>query len=190
MDATGPSARDVDTRLLPRAGVCAALLGSALVHATVVGEHLDEWLVAGLFFLLLEVVEVGLALASLLAWGSRTAQLVLVSSLGTIAVWGLSRTFGMPFGPADFQMRESVGVPDLSCCALELLAAALAFRTAVGRTASRTADAPAGWARLGLVVAVATALTAWGLQPALAGDSAGRHDMPSGPAHDHHPAGG
>ena len=178
MDATGPSARDVGTRLLPRAGVCAALLGSALVRATVVSEDLDERLVAGLFFLLLEVGEVGLALASLLAWGSRTAQLVPLAASAPSRSGVCRARSGCRSGPRTSDARERRR-PATWLLPARLLAAALAFRTAVGRPASRDPDVHRLGAP-GLVVAVATALTAWGLHQALAG-RAGRHGMPSGP---------
>ncbi len=129
-----PRSRGAGGGYSPQVAVCAALLGSALVHATVVGEHLQEWVLAGLFFLVVELTEVVLAVAAVLVWGRRTAQLVVATGLGTVAVWGMSRTVGMPFGPADFRTPEAVGVPDLVCCVLELVSVAIAAPLALGLT--------------------------------------------------------
>src|SRR3954466_5627132 len=119
-----------------RTGICASLVGAALIHGTVVAHHFQQWVPAGLFFIALQVVEVALALAAVYVWGPRTARAVVITSMGTVVVWLLSRTFGMPIGPAIFQLPEPVGVPDLACCLLELAAAGLATPLALaGRAA-------------------------------------------------------
>jgi hypothetical protein len=117
-----------DLRLLLVVG----LVASAAIHAAVVPEHLAHWSAAGAFFLLLSVAEVAVA-GVLLARRQRTGLvLVAVVSVGPLAVWLVSRTTGLPFGPGA-GTAEAVGVPDVVACALEvatLLAAVALLRTA------------------------------------------------------------
>jgi hypothetical protein len=168
-----------DAELAARTGVCAALLGAAVIHGTVVSEHYALWPMAGVFFLGTQVLEVSLAVAAVYAWQRRTAQLVFVTSLATVLVWLVSRTFGMPIGPAAFRTPELIGVPDIACCVLELGAAALAAPLAFTPRPRRTRD-QARSGRLGLalaaVLAVALlAVTSWGLRPGLTGTSTPGH---------------
>jgi hypothetical protein len=182
----------VDATIVVRAGTCAALLGSAAVHATVVSEHYEEWFLAGLFFLGLQVVEVLLALAVVMAWGRRVAALVVLTSLGTLGVWAVSRTVGVPVGPESFQGREAVGVPDLACVVLEVVAAALVLPWALAhRRADGATDGPAN--RFSLLAAAAAVLlaagvTGWGLGPALSGEQ-GHHQGDEHPSAQGHPLG-
>jgi hypothetical protein len=169
----------LSTVTVVRAGTCAALLGSAAVHATVVSEHYEEWPLAGLFFLGLQVVEVLLALAVVMAWGRRVATLVVLTSLGTLAVWAVSRTVGVPVGPESLQAREAVGVPDLACVVLEVVAAALVLPWALSRRRPEraTPSAPSRSSVLAAtgVVLLAAAVTGWGLGPALSGEQGHGH---------------
>ncbi|MDX6302954.1 MAG: hypothetical protein QOF53_4168 [Nocardioidaceae bacterium] len=80
-----------------RALVAAALIASAVVHATVVPGHLTEWSEAGLFFVALTTVELGLAGA--LLTGRRPLGLlpVVFAVDGSLLLWLYFRTFGIPF---------------------------------------------------------------------------------------------
>jgi lysylphosphatidylglycerol synthetase-like protein (DUF2156 family) len=172
---------DTPAGLLTRVTVAATLTGAALVHATVMGEHLEEWVPAGIFFLCLLLLESVLGVLALLAWSRVVALLVLASGIVTVAVWTVSRSVGMPIGPADFRVPEAVGAPDLVCAALELAAAAvcaysLAPRPAVG--SSPVHSGPGRRVLAGLVVASVAVVTAVGVAPA----------MSPGGAHHHHAA--
>ena len=164
-----------------RVTVAAALAGSAVVHATVVGEHLEEWAPAGLFFLVLVLLESGLGVLALLAWSRAVAVGVVVTSVATVLVWGVSRTVGMPIGPADFQVPEAVGRPDLVCGLLELVAAGACAMSLArpGRARSGpTGPDRAPLALSGAVVLVAAAVTVMGVLPALSGG--GHHEHSDG----------
>lgn len=138
--------------LLPRVIVLAALTGASLAHATVTGEHVEEWGAAGAFFLTLTVLEVGLGVLALLAWSRGVALAVVASSLVTVGIWGMSRTVGTPFGPVDFRVPEAVGRLDLVCVVLELVAAGICAAT-LARPAGSQSPAGrsglAGFLRLG-----------------------------------------
>jgi hypothetical protein len=158
--------------------VVAALAGSSIVHATVVGEHLGEWAPAGLFFFGLVLLESAFGVLAVLAWSRVVALLVLASSLATVAIWVVSRTVGMPIGPADFRIPEPVAAPDLVCGALELAAAAVCAYSLAPRPAS-AGSSPLGSRVVslvvaGLVVVAVAAATVVGVAPALTGGS-GHH---------------
>jgi hypothetical protein len=165
--------------LVARVGAVAALTGSAAVHATVIGEHLDEWPLAGWFFALITLAELFLGLAVIVAWSQQTAIAVVFTSMGTVAVWLVSRSVGLPFGPAEFQAAEAVGAPDLACCVLELAAAALVAPWALRRWSQRR-PVPGGFDRAGMVAAtvlagVLSAVALWGLLSSLSDTGAAEH---------------
>jgi hypothetical protein len=135
-----------------------AAAGSALVHFAVAPEHFAEW-GFGLFFVLCAEVQLGWALLLGRIRGNRMLAVGLVGSLFLVAVWTLSRTTGLPFGP-EAGVPEEMGVPDLVSVVLELVtAAACAWALAArGRVAARS--------RLPLRVlglALTVALTVWAL---------------------------
>ena len=116
--------RSEGTRMVLAAG----LMGAAVVHAAVIGEHLDEWPPAGLFFVALTVAEVATALAVLSrnpAFRVPALVAAIVVSAGPLLVWSMSRTTGLPFGPEAWE-PEAAGVADVLSCALELTTLAIA----------------------------------------------------------------
>ena len=174
MGQAGDSDRALQVGLLSRVTVAATLTGAAVVHGTVVGEHLSEWAPAGLFFLFLVVLEAGLGVLALLGWSRSVALLAIVSGLGTVAIWAVSRTVGMPIGPADFQVPEGVGVPDVVCGVLELVAVGVCAVSLARPGRARLKAVPRGRARfapIGVVVAAIALVTAYGVAPAMSGEA-------------------
>jgi len=102
-----------------RAFLAAGLVGSAVVHAAVVPEHLTEWSSAGVFFVVLTAAELAVAIQV----GARLQRTVLaaaaVVSAGPLLVWAYSRSFGMPFGP-EAGVPESIGLADCAAVVLEV----------------------------------------------------------------------
>ncbi len=141
-----------DLRLLLVAG----LVGSAVIHAAVVPEHLAEWSAAGLFFVVLTAAELAVAVA--VTGGARLAPLAAaLVSIGPLVLWLVSRSWGLPFGPEP-GTPEAVGLADLAACAVEvvtLLAALRLLRRA--RPVSRSAPVRA------LPVVMVLAVTCLGL---------------------------
>ena len=172
MNADGTVARTAGP--VARCAVASTLAGAAIIHATVVGEHVEEWAPAGLFFLVLVLLESALGVLALLAWSRLTAILVLVTSIGTFAAWAVSRTVGMPFGPGYVQVPEAVGTTDLVCGGLELVAAAVcAFSltpppvaAGSGRLDHRAVTAVSA----GAVVVSVAMVTAFAVAPELSGE--------------------
>ena len=152
-----------DRRLL----LIAALLGSAAIHAALVPEQLTQWPAAGTFFILLTAAE--LAVAGLLLTRQRQATLIaaVVVSAGPLLLWLYSRTIGLPVGPTAHR-PDAIGIPDIICCAVEIIALLIAIRL-LGQ-AGRPAPRPAGTTHtrwLGLVAIIAaTAIGIAGATPA------------------------
>lgn len=122
----------------------AALVASAVIHAAVIPEHLTEWPAAGVFFILLTAAELAIAGLLLAPLRQRTVlHAATVTSAGPLIVWLYSRTAGMPFGPEP-GIPESVGVPDILACTLEVvsLLAAVALLHPSRRLSARSPASP------------------------------------------------
>ncbi|WP_199203452.1 hypothetical protein [Mycobacterium sp. shizuoka-1] len=93
--------RDMGTRNGRLAARCAAVtsIGAAVIHFVVVPMHWHDWKPSGVFFASIAVFQ--------LVWGFlvwlRPNTLALVvgvtGNAGAVALWVLSRTAGVPFGP-------------------------------------------------------------------------------------------
>ncbi|MFB4309075.1 hypothetical protein [Actinomadura sp. GTD37] len=99
-----------------------AAIGSVLAafaHYAVVPEHLGEWWAYGVFFSAIALFQ--LVWAVLVHTGSERAVLLSgpAVSLGVLALWAVSRTSGLPFGP-DAGEAEAIGVLDVVSGAAEL----------------------------------------------------------------------
>jgi hypothetical protein len=95
-------------------------IGAAVIHFAVIGQHLDEWWLAAIFFFavaLFQLVWAMLVLVrpSMLAYLSGAVVNALV-----VVTWVVSRTSGVPVGPEAGE-REPVGFPDALATAYELL---------------------------------------------------------------------
>jgi hypothetical protein len=177
------SSADVD--LVTRCVVASALVGSAVIHGTVAGEHFGEWVIAGDFFLTIQAVELVLALLAVRSWTRGAALLVVVTGMLTVATWLVSRTWGMPVGPADFRVPEPVGVPDAACGVLELMSVVAAL---VALPLLRSGSDPrrrTGPSRRGVAIATtavwaAVVLTVWGSVPTVLGVDGHHHGVEAG----------
>ena len=98
----------------------ASLLGAAVIHAAVAPEHLREWPQAGAFFVLLAVAELGAAILIGVRHSSKTVAVVGLLSVLPLALWGFSRTHGVPFGPRA-GVPETIGFADIATCVLEVV---------------------------------------------------------------------
>jgi len=153
MAIAAPTTRPIGARMV----AVAALFGAELVHTTVIPQHLREWSVAGWFFLLVSVIE-GLLGAALWFVPSRPAVRAAVwVSLGTVAVWVVSRSVGVPFGPEAW-LREPVGKADLAASVLEL--ATVGLLVAGGRIRTRWTARVGAFALVAVVAVTAIGLAA------------------------------
>jgi hypothetical protein len=161
----------VRTRLeAVRIWMAAGLLGAAVIHVSVVPEHLREWPAAGVFFVALALAEV-VAAGQVLDRPVRTAAAIAaVMSAVPLAVWLWSRTVGMPFGPEP-GVAEAIGLADTASCLLE--AATLAVALVLARRA-RQLDRPShsrNARRLALLMVAAVTVVGVGSGLGVFGDS-------------------
>ncbi len=103
------------------------LVGSAVIHAAVVPEHLTEWSAAGSFFVLLAATEAFVAGVLLLEPRLRVSAPLAAAavSAGPLLLWFWSRSTGLPFGPEPGE-PEAIGLADCAACLLEVVTLVLA----------------------------------------------------------------
>ena len=97
--------------------LCAAAAGT--IHAAVTPDHFHENVVFGLFFLAVTVWQMAVVIAALhrpsrVLWTSTA-----VGTVAVLAIWAVSRTAGLPFGPEPWT-PEPTGFLDLACAAYEV----------------------------------------------------------------------
>jgi hypothetical protein len=174
-------------------GLAALSVGAAVIHFAVTFSHFQEYVLYGVFFLIISWAQLiwpaGLFWQPSHLWASRGApqrsrlweqlwlSLGIVGNASILAIYIASRTTGLPFGP-DLHNTESVGALDVVSCVLEftLIAgcAALLWRpSAADRPVSRRRGVPAIAATAAIPALVIAATTAV-MTPAWAG--------PEGPA--------
>ncbi len=132
----------------------ASLLGAAAIHGVFIAPHLQEHVSHGIFFTVVTVAQVLLAVAVVRRRGGRALGVAALASVGVIGVWVASRTVGIG------GVVEPVGLADAVSSALEAVVALGFVACALPSLAHRrVAPAPAGAAlgatavvMLGLVV--------------------------------------
>ena len=129
------------------------------MHFAVAPEHFGEWWGFGLFFVLCAEVQLGWALLLGRNRSRRMLAVGIVGSLLLVALWAVSRTTGLPFGPEP-GVPEAVGSPDLVSVVLELLTAGAC---AVALLAPGASPGRLALPVRALGLAGAVALTAWAL---------------------------
>jgi hypothetical protein len=144
---------------LVRVTAVSCLFGAEAIHSAVIDEHIQEWLPAGLFFLVLSIIEGVLAVTLLTAAPSRRVKWLIVGvSLGTVALWLVSRTLGLPFG--HMGGVEPVGRADTVSSVLELVTAVVLLAPATATTWRRRSARDYVFAAL--IVLAVVALTVFG----------------------------
>lgn len=144
----------MDARLV-RWSAAALTLAAGALHLGQVRVHFDEDWTFGVFFLVVGVLQVTGGLYLVRPVGPRRLVRALcwfgvVGSLLTVAIWLISRAFGLPFG-AEPGARENVGLADAAADLFEIFTALLLLiwlRRDAGRRATGLATAGAGAAAL------------------------------------------
>lgn len=160
--AAGPSpARPTVTKLLV-ASAAAASIAAGVIHFAAAAEHAPVYPQAAAFFVGIGTFQV-LWAAMVLGRPSRALYLAgLGASLLTIALWGVSRTIGLPFGPEAF-IREAVGRADVISTLLEEAIALAVVALAFGAGDAIAVERRAYRAALASVGVLVGALAAWAL---------------------------
>jgi hypothetical protein len=135
-------------------------VAAAGVHAAVFPHHLEEAVVVGVFFFVVTLAQAAWACQIALDATSDRLLAGIAGNLGLIALWGVSRTVGLPF-----LGREAVGGWDLASGAWELvtvLACVAGLRRRADERALVLGDLGRvawSWAALSGVVLLALTLT-------------------------------
>ena len=121
---TRASAREASGGLVLRIAGAMFIVGPAVIHFAVTPDQLVVYPLYGILFVLLGLIQVGLAIGIVV----RPSPTLLLGgtglSLAVIAVWLLSRTTGLPIAPVPWR-PEAVGLPDLLATYMEWAAAGL-----------------------------------------------------------------
>jgi hypothetical protein len=143
--AAPPSPPAVTRPLASVAAVDLALLsgGAAIIHFTVIGQHLHEFWLLGAFFAAAALAQLAWALLAMVWPSQRVWVAGAVGNALVIAAWIFSRTVGLPLG-AEAGQAEPVGFADTLSTAYELLLVVGA--TTLARSAV-TSKLRSGWAR-------------------------------------------
>jgi hypothetical protein len=113
-------------------------LVAAVIHFAVTAEHFEEFVLFGVFFLVLAAFQ--------LVWGvvvpQRLSPLVLwvglVVNLGVIVIWVVSRTSGLPVGPEAGEAEEIGLLDGVSTAAEALIVLGSAWLLTRSRRAARS----------------------------------------------------
>jgi len=106
--------------------ILAALMvqGAAVIHLTAVPMHWEEYVPFGLFFVAAAVSQTAFAAAAVAAPSRRLLLLGAAGNLAIVWLYVVSRTIGVPVGPRPWA-PEAVGLPDVVCTGLEVIASIL-----------------------------------------------------------------
>lgn len=104
-----------------RLAVSVLSAGAAAIHFAVTGEHLREYPLFGAFFAATGALQALWAMIVLIRQPSSAVYLAgAIGNLAIVAVWGLSRTVGLPVGP-DAGVPEPASGLDLVATSCEVL---------------------------------------------------------------------
>jgi len=158
-----------------RSGLAVVSLGAAAIHFAAMGHHLDEYVPFGVFFAVVAWLQALWAVGIVTLPSRRLLRAGVVGSVGVIAVWVVSRTWGVPFGPAAGE-PEAVSAADVAATSLEAVLAigALGLLRVEARGARRVVDKARSVRLAGALSVLAIATTTVALA---AGD--GHDDSPS-----------
>jgi hypothetical protein len=158
-------------------GLAALSVGAAAIHFAVVFEHFSEYMLYGVFFLIISWAQ--LIWAPIVVWRPSRLWLWLgiLGNAAIVVIYFASRTVGLPFGP-DLHHTEAYGGVDLVSIALEVAlmagCAALLWRPSLLDRPVRRRTGFAAYASLAAFPAAVIAVSTAVMTPSLAG--------PEGPA--------
>jgi hypothetical protein len=149
----------LDDRRAARLTAAFASVGAAVVHLAVLPAHLREWWPAGAFFAAIAAFQLGWpVLVALRPTRWLLASGVLVNA-GSIALWAVSRTAGIPAGPAA-GIAEPITRVGVLTEVLEVIVSVSALWWLYRGSARSFRSAPAYLSSVGGAVLVVAALTA------------------------------
>jgi len=130
-------------------------LGAAAIHLSVAPDHLKEYVPFGVLFIAVGIAQAALGLAAWRRPSRRVFTAAVLIALGCLVVWTISRTAGLPFGPAP-GTPEAASFPDLVTALFEVMSVPL-FLALIWRGPTYVPDGRRGW--LGGMIPLAVLLT-------------------------------
>jgi predicted branched-subunit amino acid permease len=134
----------------------------------VIQEHLEEDVLFGAFFIALSVIQLAWAMAVLVKPTRPVLWAGILVSLGTIAVWVVSRTAGLPFGPEPGEV-EALGLGAALATVFETLIVIGSAMLLIRREASGRLRVATATTAIVLMTAIVAAFTAIGLISSVGG---------------------
>ena len=108
-------------------------LGAAAIHFAVTPEHLEEFAPFGVFFLAVASLQAVIGVELVIRPSRRLALAGAAANAAVVAIWLISRLYGVPIGP-EAGTPEAAGFADVLCSLMEAVSAvllALAARRAI-----------------------------------------------------------
>jgi hypothetical protein len=121
-----------------RLGIALASAGAATIHFAVIAQHLEEYWLFGSFFIAVAIAQLAWAMLVLFRPSPAVYLAGVVGNAAVAATWVVSRTTGLPLGPAPGE-PEPVGMADSVATAFEVLIAAGALLLLLPLTSRRRA---------------------------------------------------
>lgn len=171
----------------PARVVLAALsAGAGTIHLAMVSSHADAWLVEGIAFVVVGVLQLVFAVLVVLRPSELLVRCSCVANVGFIAAWVTSRVSGLPFGPERGHPHDASFV-DITAVVLEALLVLIGYELLV--RPDRGARFPAarrlasGVTSIAVLVVTVAAITS----PSVADHAHDEHDHreQAAEAHDH-----
>jgi hypothetical protein len=165
--------------------LAALSVGAGVIHFAVSGGHFDVSWMHGAFFAVVAWLQISWAVGVILRPTRRLLAAGVVLNAGIIAVWAVSRIWGVPVGP-DAWTPESVTLADSLSSGFEagivLLSLAVLVRPALAQRSVRPSFAMGGLGVASLAVAVVSTVA---LTPSFASDHHGHGDAAAADGHSH-----
>lgn len=143
-----------------------ASLGAGLAHLAVTPGHWREWVLSGAFFLALAVFQLVWAAAVVRFPNRPLVVLGVAANLASMALWGISRMWGIPAGP-NAGVPEPVGPAGILTVLLESVAVASAVWFLLPRQQPAVLSTGGHRFAVGGVVLAVAALTGPGMATAV-----------------------
>jgi hypothetical protein len=157
-------------------------LGAAVIHFAATPVHLEELGIAGLGFVAAGTFQAAWTLAWLIEASRVVGRIGIAGNLGIMAIWGWSRTIGLPVGAVT--IPEPIGAPDAAATVFQVLLIGLVLSRTHGvamRLPARVPDASAA-ATTVLIPAIGLVFLATTLAVTVLADGRG-HGHDAGDSH-------
>jgi hypothetical protein len=165
--------------------LAALSIGAGVIHFAVAGGHFDVAWWHGSFFAVVGWLQLSWAAAIIVRPDTRLLGLAAIGNLGVIAVWFVSRVWGIPFGP-DAGVAEPVTLADALATGLQVGIVVVSVTVLTRPVITQRVIRPSlGLASLGVTALAIAVVSTMALSPSFASDHHG-HSQGDAAADDAH----